>query len=175
MVDQRQPVISLIVAMSENRVIGVNGTMPWHISADLRYFREITWGKPIIMGRKTFAALGKPLPGRRNIIISQTPGYQPAGCDVVSSPAAALALANAEEIMVIGGGKVYEAFLPHAQRLYITLIHREFTGDTWFPAWQASDWQEEYCQRVEFDPACELSYSFLRYQRKPGLCRRAIA
>lgn len=161
-----QGLISLIVAMSENRIIGAHGAMPWHISADLRYFRAITWGKPIIMGRKTFASLGNPLPGRRNIVISQTPGYQATGCEIVSSPEAALALTGSADVMVIGGGKVYEAFLPLAQRLYITLIHQDFEGDTAFPDWQASDWQEIQRDRIDFDPVCGLSYSFLLYQRK---------
>lgn len=158
--------ISLIVAMSQNRVIGINGKMPWHISADLKHFRQVTWGKPIVMGRKTFESLGKPLPGRRNIVISQNPDYRPEGCETVSSAEAALEMAASDEIMVIGGAMVYGAFIERAQQLYITLIHHDFAGDTYFPEWQESDWEEQEYNKVAFDPDCGLSYSFIRLCRK---------
>src|SRR5690554_3787051 len=115
--------ISLVAAMAKHRVIGKSGDMPWHLPSELKYFKEITMGKPIVMGRTTFESIGRPLPGRQNIVISRQPHLLPDTVDAVKSPAEALALvANAEEVMVIGGGQIYECFLPYATRLYVTHI-----------------------------------------------------
>ena len=151
--------------MAENGVIGVDGKMPWHLPADLRHFRQVTWGKPIIMGRKTHASLGRPLPGRTNIVVSGNPAYPAAGCLLVDSPARALAATDAAEVMVIGGAQLYQAFLPLAHRFHLTLIHRAFDGDTCFPAWDANDWVEVSHQRVENDPDSGLSYSLIVLER----------
>ncbi len=136
-----EPVLSLIVAMTPQRVIGVNNTMPWHLPADLAFFKATTWGAPILMGRKTHQAIGKALPGRRNIVISRDPDCVAPGCEVVDSLAAALHRCTlAAEIFVIGGGALYASALPIAQRIYLTRIHGEVEGDTWFPELPANHW-----------------------------------
>lgn len=136
--------ISLVVAVSRNGVIGRAGGLPWHISSDLKRFREITMGKPIIMGRKTWESLPKkPLPGRRNIVITRQADYRATGADVVTSAEAARALCGAEpETAVIGGGEIYRMFWPLADRLYLTEVDIEIDGDTRFPEVVAAEWIE---------------------------------
>lgn len=127
--------VSLIVAMTREQVIGKDNAMPWHLPADLAYFKRTTMGKPVVMGRNTFVSIGRPLPGRRNVIVSGSLGEAPAGTEVVTSPAAALALlADEAEVMVIGGGQLYQAFLPLAERVYLTRIEASLDGDTRFPS-----------------------------------------
>lgn len=158
--------ISLIVAMASNRVIGLNGTMPWHLSADLKRFKQITLGSPILMGRKTFDAIGRPLPGRENLIISRNQDYRQPGCRVFADISGALEYARGcPEIFVIGGATLYEALLPQADYLYLTLIHREFAGDTYFPELDYSAWR--ILERIEIadDPSVDFSYSFLKLAR----------
>jgi dihydrofolate reductase len=137
----------MIVAMADNNVIGKNNDMPWHLPADLAYFKKITLGKPIIMGRKTFESIGRPLPGRRNIVISRDKSYQAVGIDVVHSVEQALALVNGsdennavDEIMVIGGGAIYRHCLAQADRLYVTHIKANIEGDTQFPDYDDGTW-----------------------------------
>ncbi|MER2128959.1 dihydrofolate reductase [Solibacillus sp.] len=126
--------ISLIVAHDKNYVIGYENGMPWHLPGDLKYFKDMTMGKPIIMGRKTFESIGRPLPGRRNIVITRNDKYHAQGIETVSSLDAALALVKeVPEIMVIGGAQIFEQAMPLADKLYITLINHEFKGDTYFP------------------------------------------
>ena len=128
--------ISLIVAHDQQRVIGKDNQMPWHLPGDLQYFKEQTMGKPIIMGRKTFESIGRPLPGRRNIVISRNDQYDAEGIEVVPSLEAAIALVRAEpEMMIIGGQQIFTEALPLAEKLYITLIDATFEGDTFFPAY----------------------------------------
>ncbi len=135
--------ISIIVAMTRNRVIGRDGGMPWHLPADLKRFKELTMGKPIIMGRKTFESLPGVLPGRRHIVISRNPDYRPAGIEVVGSLDAALAAASdAAEVFVIGGADIFREALPRADRLYITLIDMDIAGDTFFPEFDVAAWRE---------------------------------
>jgi len=137
--------ISLIVAHDKNRVIGYENKMPWHLPGDLQYFKEMTMGKPIIMGRKTFESIGRPLPGRRNIVISRNERYNADGIEVVSSLDEALQLTKDDvEVMIIGGEQIFRIALPLAQRLYITEIHNEFKGDTYFPEYEG--WQLVSCQ-----------------------------
>ena len=137
--------ISLIVAHDKNRVIGYENKMPWHLPGDLQYFKEMTMGKPVVMGRKTFESIGRPLPGRRNIIISRNDSYKAEGIEVVSSLDEALQLTkDVEETMVIGGEQILRLAMPLADRLYITLIDAEFKGDTYFPAYE--NWQLVSCQ-----------------------------
>jgi len=115
--------VSIIVAVSANNVIGRDGGLPWHISEDLKRFKAITMGKPIVMGRRTHESIGKPLPGRQNIVITRQEGYVVEGCDVVSSPAAALrAAGDVDEVMIIGGGEIYDLFLNQATRIYLTRV-----------------------------------------------------
>jgi dihydrofolate reductase len=158
--------IALIVAMSSNRVIGVDNRIPWHLSADLKRFRRITWGKPILMGRRTHESIGKPLPGRQNIILTTDSDYRAEGCCVVHSADEALAItSDAPEIMVIGGAALYETFLPLTQRLYLTLIHQEFPGDTYFPDIDWAEWQETGRETVTADES-SLDYSFIDCERR---------
>ncbi|MEK4425303.1 type 3 dihydrofolate reductase [Solibacillus sp. FSL K6-1523] len=137
--------ISLIVAHDKNYVIGYENAMPWHLPGDLKYFKDMTMGKPIIMGRKTFESIGRPLPGRRNIVISRNAQYAAEGIEVVGSLDAALALVkDVEEIMIIGGAQIFEQSMEIADKLYITEIHHEFNGDTYFPKYEA--WHRTSCQ-----------------------------
>ncbi len=158
--------ISLIVAMASNRTIGLNKQMPWHLSADLRTFKKITMGHPIIMGRKTFESIGKALPGRRNIIISRNTEYHRDGCDVFQDIDDAFsACVNEDEIFIIGGATLYDVILPRCQRLYITLIHKEFDGDTFFPAFNPQDWEEIERTDISDDESVDFDYSFVTLQR----------
>lgn len=163
--------ISLIVAMGENRVIGVDNRMPWHLSADLKRFRKITMGKPLVMGRRTHESIGRPLPGRKNIVLTSNREYAAPGCVVVHTLAEALSEADADEIMVIGGSSLYEELLPKADRLYLTLIRRDFAGDTFFPELEWKEWSEIERLDVKDDPDSGLSYSFLVLERKTPYSR----
>lgn len=131
--------ISLIVAHDQNRVIGYENDMPWHLPGDLAYFKKMTMGKPIIMGRKTFESIGRALPGRTNIVITRNAAYTADNITTVDSLEAALAIAQPlhDEVMIIGGGHIFEQSLDIADRLYITEIHHAFNGDTYFPAYPA--------------------------------------
>ncbi len=133
--------ISLIAAMAKDRVIGIDNQMPWHLPADFKWFKSRTLDKPIVMGRKTFESIGRPLPGRRNIVISRDPQKQIQGVEVVASTQQALELVkDAEEVMIIGGGTIYQAFLPLATHLYLTHVEASVDGDTYFPDW-GEGWQ----------------------------------
>ncbi|WP_220495307.1 type 3 dihydrofolate reductase [Pseudoalteromonas rhizosphaerae] len=133
----------MIAAMAKNRVIGQDNDMPWHLPADLQHFKAVTMNKPVIMGRKTFESIGRPLPGRRNIVISRNTDYTAVGVDVVTSPEAAISLlCESDEVMVIGGGNVYQQFLKSADTLYLTFIDLDVAGDTQFPDYeQSANWQ----------------------------------
>ncbi|NLN41191.1 MAG: type 3 dihydrofolate reductase [Clostridiales bacterium] len=134
--------ISIIVAMDRNRVIGKNNRMPWKLPADLAYFRKVTLGHTVVMGRKTFESIGKPLEGRKNIILTRNEEYAKEGCLVVHSLEEALKMIQDEkECFIIGGAKIYSAFLPYAQKLYITYIDHEFEGDTYFPEINYDQWR----------------------------------
>jgi dihydrofolate reductase len=134
--------VSMIVAVSANNVIGANAGLPWRLQEDLRRFKEITMGKPMIMGRLTFESIGKALPGRRSIVITRQVDYQREGIEVVTTPDAALELAgDVDEVMIIGGGEVYEQFLPMTDRIYLTRVHAEFDGDTFFPEINEDEWR----------------------------------
>lgn len=135
--------ISLIVAMTPQHVIGKDNAMPWHLPADLKHFKTITTGKPVIMGRKTFESIGQALPNRRNIVISRNPHAKAPGCEVVTSLDAALGLVfEAPEICIIGGGQIFREALPLADRLYVTFIDFEVEGDATFPEWDPAQWVE---------------------------------
>jgi dihydrofolate reductase len=160
------PKISLIVAMATNRVIGLNNKMPWHLSADLKNFKKITMNSPILMGRKTFESIGKPLPGRKNIIISRNPNYQQEGCLIVNSVDEALsACQNEEEVFIIGGASIYETMLSKANYLYLTQIHKEFEGDTFFPIINSQQWKEIEREDINNDTAVDFKYSFVKFEK----------
>ena len=158
--------ISLIVAVSTNNVIGVAGGLPWHLSDDLKRFKAITMGKPIVMGRKTFESIGRPLPGRQNIVVTSQSEFIAPGCEVVNSPQAAVATAGGAEIMVIGGGEIYQSFLPLAERVYLTRVHVEVEGDAFFESLDPSDWSEESREDHAPDAANDHAVSYLVYARR---------
>ena len=161
--------IAAVVAMAENRVIGSHNKLPWHLPADLQHFKKITMGKPIVMGRKTFESIGRPLPGRCNIVISRDTDFQAPGCVVVHSIDCALAAADySDEVCVIGGALIYEHMLPRIQRIYMTMIHYEVEGDAHFPPLNMAEWAEQ--DRVEHhsDDLNGYDYSFIIYDRLPS-------
>ena len=158
--------VSIIAAMAHNRVIGIHNRLPWRLPADLKYFRRTTLGHTVIMGRKNYEAIGRPLPQRLNIVLSSDPGYHAPGCRVALSLAAALAAAGDDpEVFIIGGAQVYAQALPLAARMYLTLIDAEFAGDTWFPEYDEREWRE--IARTEHVPDADNPYrfSFLTLQR----------
>jgi len=162
--------IACVVAVADNGVIGRAGTLPWHLPDDLRHFKAVTLGKPLLMGRRTHESIGRALPGRRNLVLSRAPRRAaPPGIEYVGSLEEACALvADAAELCVIGGAAVYGLALPHATRLYLTRVHTRVTGDTFFPLTDLRDWHE--LARVEH-PADErhaYAMSFLRLERSIG-------
>lgn len=161
--------IALVVAAAENNVIGKDNQLLWRLPNDMKFFKNTTWGLPVIMGRKTFESLGKPLAGRTNIVITRQPDWQAPGAIVVNSLEKALEAAagtDAKEASVIGGGEIYAQALPIAQRLYLTRVHTSLEGDTWFPEFSESEW--ELLSNLDF-PADEkhaYAYSFQVWGRR---------
>lgn len=159
--------ISIIVAASTNNVIGVEGGLPWKLADDLRRFRRLTMGKPIIMGRRTWESIGRPLPGRQNIVLTRRSGLAAPGCDVVASPAEALdAAGDAAEIMIIGGSQVYALFLPKAGRLYMTRVHADIDGDAEFSGFVEEEWQLVDSVVHPADDANQFAVDFRTYERQ---------
>lgn len=163
--------IAMIVAMGENRGIGKDGGMPWHLPADLKHFKQLTMDKPVIMGRRTFESIGKPLPGRTNIIVTRDPGYSMDGITVVNSFKDGLHEAlevakqdGVKEIMVIGGATLYEAFMPHAKRIYLTEIKHSFDADTHFPPLDFG-WEEVSRESHEADDDNPYAYDFIELHK----------
>jgi len=159
--------IAMIVAMDENGVIGREGALPWRLSSDLKLFKRLTMGKPMIMGRKTFQSIGKPLPGRDNIVITRNRGFEVAGADVAPNPDAALWLArgfararSTDEIMVIGGADIFAAFLPQTQRIYLTRVHANVTGDTYFPALPPEEWRTTLSEHYGAGARDDYAFTF---------------
>ena len=158
--------INIVVAASTNNVIGVAGDLPWHLSDDLKRFKALTMGKPIVMGRKTFESIGRALPGRQNIVITTQTEFTAEGCDVVSSPEAAIAVAaEAEEVMIIGGGEIYRLFLPQADRIYLTRVKVTLEGDTIFPALDESVWLETAREEHSANESNDYDFAILTYFR----------
>ena len=158
--------ISVIVAASTNNVIGVRGELPWRLAADLAHFKNVTMGKPVIMGRLTWDSIGRPLPGRQNIVVTRNPDFVADGCDVVASPAAALrAAGNEKEVMVIGGSQIYELFLPKARRLYLTRVHAKIEGDARFPDLHHNDWHLVSRDAHSADAVNDYPFEFRTYER----------
>ena len=160
--------ISLIWAMDENRLIGSNNGLPWKLPADMKWFRQHTLGKPIVMGRKTYESFGaRPLPERTNIVITRDPEYHSEGAVIVHSIDEALQQAgDANELMIIGGASFYEQMLPHAGRLYITRVHGKFDGDAWFPEFDLNDWQQIQQHAHAADERNSHACTFMIYERK---------
>ena len=163
---------ALIVAMSRNRVIGRNNALPWYLPEDLRYFKQVTYGKPIIMGRKTQESIGRPLPGRQNLVVTRDPDWHQEGVTVVHSLDEALSRAEAqafidgvEERVVIGGSQIYAEALPIADRLYMTQVHAEVEGDTFFPQVDWDQWHEIAREDLPASDNNPFPYSLVTYDR----------
>lgn len=158
--------ISLIVAMARNGVIGVDNRLPWRLPADLRYFKSLTMGKPIIMGRRTFESLPGILPGRRHIVITRNRAYRGEGCELVHSVDEALKIAGeVPEVMVVGGGGLYRETLPRADRLYLTRVEADVAGDTFFPEIDWDQWQEVSRDSHPADEHNQFAYTFIVLNR----------
>lgn len=164
--------LAIIVAAAENGVIGRNNGLPWHLPQDLRYFKQVTMGKPIVMGRKTFESIGRPLPGRSNIVISRNIAFSAAGVRIVASLDEALTLADdiaqtdgAAEVVVIGGAEIYRLAMPRAQRLYLTEVHASVEGDAMLPPIHWPDWREVSRERHAASADNPFDYSFVVYER----------
>lgn len=161
-------ILSLIVAISVNNVMGSNNKLPWHLPADLKYFKNLTWGLPVIMGRKTFESMGKPLPGRTNIVITRTAGLEYEGAIVTNSLQEALDEAEKKQVreaFIIGGAEIFLQSLPYAQKLYLTKIHHEFEGDVFFPE-PDEQWQLVKNRDCEADEKNAWPHSFQLWTKK---------
>ena len=161
-------IISLIWAMADDRAIGIENRLPWKLPADMRWFRQHTLGKPIVMGRKTFESFGsKPLPERTNIVITRDTNYQAKGSVVVNTIEEALkAAGDVHEVMIIGGASFYEQMLPKADRLYVTQVHGQFEADAFFPEFDMTGWQESLHEDHDIDEKNSYRYSFSIYDRR---------
>lgn len=162
--------------MNAKRVIGIENRLPWHLPADLQYFKKVTLGKPVIMGRKTFDSIGRPLPHRRNIVVSRDRHFRHDGIEVFHSIEDAMrAVSDAEEAMVIGGASFYAQMLPMANRLYITLLHdNNIDGDAFFPKWDDREWQETWREDHRADEKNTMNYSFIQLARNPEQKKGAV-
>ncbi len=159
-------IISLIAALDKNRLIGSDNSMPWHLPADFKHFKSVTMGKPIIMGRKTFESIGRPLPGRLNVVISRS-GFSADGVTSVSSIDAALsAVKNADEVMIVGGANIYEQMMDKADRMYLTHVDANCEGDAWFPEFNLADWKIVSEKMISADEKNNFNFSIITYQRK---------
>jgi len=159
--------LSIIVAMDDNQLIGKDNALPWHLPADLGYFKKTTTGKTVLMGRKTYESIGRPLPNRRNVIVSRNANFQAHGCEVVASIDAALELAkNDDEVMVMGGASFYEQMLPSVDRLYITQIEGAHEGDAYFPKFDRSEFSEVSRESHPADEKNRHTYHFTILDRK---------
>lgn len=159
--------ISIIAALSENFVIGDNNQLIWHLPNDLRHFKQLTNGKTIIVGRKTYESIGKALAKRQNIIVTRNKDFTAPNCEISHSLNEALTIANnIDEIMIIGGAQIYEQALSIATKMYLTIVHQHFEGDTRFPQWDTQQWQQIECIRHAADEKNAYDYSFLTYERQ---------
>lgn len=156
------PVLSLIVAVADNGVIGNGNRLPWRLPEDMRWFRRQTTGKPVLMGRKTYESIGRPLPDRTNIVVTRDPGFRAEGCIVAPDLESGLAAAaDADEVMVMGGADIYAQLLPRADRLYLTEVHANPEGDACFPPFDRSDWREQERTDHPADKDHPHAYSFV--------------
>jgi len=159
--------LSIVVAMDENHLIGKDNKLPWHLPADLAYFKKITTGKSIVMGRKTYESIGRPLPNRRNIVISRNSKTLITGCEVLSSIDEMLSTTKDEdEVMIIGGASLCEQLLPKVSRLYITKIEGKFDGDVYFPKYDESEWCQVSYESHNPDDSNHHAYQFIVLERK---------
>jgi dihydrofolate reductase len=159
--------ISFIVAMDIQQAIGLGNDLPWRLPADLAYFKKTTLNHTILMGRKTYESMGKPLPSRTNVILTQNKEYEAEGCTIVHNVEEAVALFKNEEVFVIGGAEIFKLFMPFVDRLYITLIEHEFEADTYFPEFDIEDWNLVSSEDGIKDAKNPYDYSFLVYEKRP--------
>ncbi len=160
-------VVSIVVAAAENNAIGGDNRLLWHLPNDLRFFKRITSGHPIVMGRKTYESVGKPLPNRRNIIITRQAGYSVEGADVVGSLADALALCESEPtVFIVGGGEIYRQAMPVVDRVYLTRVHASVAGDAFFPDLEPQEWELVSAEAHASDERHAFAYTFEVYDRK---------
>jgi dihydrofolate reductase len=160
--------ISFVFAMDEQRGIGIDNRLPWRLPADLARFKQLTLNHTILMGRKTYDSIGRPLPRRRNVVLTRDPSFQAEGCDIIHSLDEVVARyggANEEELMVIGGTEVFKLLLPHADKMYITEIHHTFPADTWFPEVDPADWKAVYRETGLKNEDNPYDYEFVDYVR----------
>ena len=159
-------IISFVVAMGRNRVIGKNNAIPWNMPADIKHMRKLTEGKPLIMGRKTHESIGRPLPNRKNIILTRDRNYKSRGCVVVHTLEEALKAAEgAEEVIIFGGEDIYRIFLPKADKMYLTIIDNDFEGDAYFPEYNKKEWKEVGREEHEADEENKFRYTFVTLQK----------
>jgi len=159
--------VALIAAMAKNNVIGNENQLPWHLPADLQHFKKTTLNKPIIMGRKTFESVGRPLPQRQNIVVTANPDLQFEGCEMASDLHQALAIAgDVPEVMICGGATIYQQALPMVDRMYLTLVDLDITGDTFFPAWEIDEWTLVSSESHSPDEKNACAYRFEVYERR---------
>jgi len=159
--------VSIIVAMDRNRLIGNKNQLPWHLPADLAHFKQVTMGKPIIMGRKTYESIGRPLPGRTNIVLSRSSDFHAQGVVTANTLEQALDYAAAEnEVMIIGGSTIYELALPRVDRLYMTYVESDYEGDAWFPEFDLEQWRILASENHAADENNSSDYRFVTYERK---------
>jgi dihydrofolate reductase len=160
-------IVSIVAAVAENGVIGTLDGLPWRLPEDMKHFKELTTGHAVVMGRKTFDTLSQPLRNRRNVVVTRDREYQRSGADVVHSIEEALDLvAGEEEVFIAGGGEIYELALPYANRLYLTVVHAEFDGDTRFPDLNLDEWKLLEGSRYEADERHAVPFSIMLYERK---------
>jgi len=158
--------LSMVVAAAENGVIGQGNALPWHLPDDLKYFKALTLGKPVIMGRRTHESIGRPLPGRVNLVVSRQPGLSIAGCCVVDSMAAALAAAGSvPEAVLIGGAQLYREALPAVDRIHLTRVHARVPGDAFLPELPAAQWRETVVARHAADERHAHAFTFVTLER----------
>jgi dihydrofolate reductase len=159
-------VLELVVAAAENDVIGRGNRLPWHLPSDLKHFKTLTTGKPVLMGRKTFESIGSPLPNRTNLVMSRGALFAPPGCTAVGSLAEARAAAGAAPLMIIGGAEIYRLCLPGADRIHLTLVHtRVPDGDAFFSEWRSDEWREIHREHPPADERNPLAHSFITLVR----------
>lgn len=165
--EDKHPIISLVVAISQNRAIGKDNQLLWHLPEDLKHFKRITSGHSVIMGRKTYESIGKPLPNRRNIIVSRQSDYQVVGTETASSLAHAFKLCeNEKEVFIIGGAEIYKQSLPYADKIYLTLVEAEMDADTFFPSLNDQEWQQTVLDSFEQDDRHPYAFRFLLLERR---------
>jgi dihydrofolate reductase len=160
--------ITIVAAMGRNRAIGLNGELPWHLPRELRHFKETTLGKPIVMGRRTWQSIGRALPGRQNLVVTRDAAFRAEGCDVLGSLEAAVAAARGTEVMIIGGGQLYEQTMEHADRMVLTLVDCEPPADTWFPEWREEDWRQVAERKERADERNPFDYRVIELTRRRG-------